>query len=192
VKALVALIVVGALVTGGALLWLSPDDPDGGGGTGGAQGEAVDPSGTEGELTGSACRRLAGVTARLAERDLSALELLRSLGSQVAGIRPPPRAIGDLARGGRDLLPGRGFLARYDDGSSGQARHFAGIAVATTIVGGGGLTRFISERFRDDPRGSADGRLTGAGIEFATELRDGDLSLDEAPAWVLKNLCRRR
>jgi hypothetical protein len=133
---------------------------------------------------------MAGVAAAVAEESPSSLVLLSELGRRVAGIRPPPRALGDLARGGRDLLPGRGFRARYDDGSAGQARHFAGIAVATTIVGGAIPTRLISERLRDDPRGSADGQLTEAGIEFATGLRSGELTPAEAPSWILDNVCR--
>jgi hypothetical protein len=203
VKALAAVLAVAALAGGGAYLWLESDsgDPEGSGESRDAAAPEREQGGPDGleasgpgdpAFAGSACRRLAGVAAALAGQDLTPLETLRELGRRVAGIRPPPRAFGDLARGGRDLLPGRGFLARYDDGTSGQARHFAGIAVATTIVGGAVPTRLISERLRDDPSGSADGRLTEAGIEFSQELRSGDLTLGEAPAWILENLCRRR
>jgi hypothetical protein len=196
VKTLLAAIALAALA-GGAYALLAPgqegDEPraekPAAGGEGRRAGDAVDLSELEGELSGTACRRMAGVTASLAERGVSPLALLRELGRRVAGIRPPPRAFGDLARGGRDLLPGGGFRAPYDDGSAGQARHFAGIAVATTVVGGAVPTRLISERLRDDPRGSADGQLTEAGIEFATRLRDGDLALAEAPGWILENVC---
>jgi hypothetical protein len=184
VRFLAALLAVLAVVGAGAALWyLEPwadeDEP------------TVDLGDLQGELTGSACRRLAGLAARLAERDRGPLPFLRDFGRQAAGIRPPPRGFGDLARGGRNRIVGRGFLARYDDGSSGQARHFAGIAVATTFVGGANPTRWISEHLRDDPNNSADGRLTDKGIEFATELLRGDMELDQTPGWVLENLCRR-
>jgi hypothetical protein len=143
------------------------------------------------EFRGSACRQVAGVAARLAERDPPALVFLRDLGRQVAGIRKPPRAFGDLARGGRNKIPGRGFLARFDDGSFGQARHFAGIAVATSF-GGVASTRLISIFVRDDAEDSPDGRLTDEGILFATEVLSADLELDETPRWLLDHLCRRR
>ena len=150
-----------------------------------AEGQ-VDPE----EFTGSACRRMAGLAARLAEGEESAVRFLRAFGREAAGIRPPPRAYGDLARGGRDLIPGRGFLTRYDDGTEGQVRHFAGIAAASTF-GGGSATRFISIFFRDDPIASPDGQLTEEGIEFAERVLGGDLTPAETPAWLLENLCRR-
>ena len=102
------------------------------------------------EFSGSACRRMAGLAAKLAERDQDEADFLRAFGLRAAGIRPPPARYGDLARGGRNLIAGRGFLARFDDGSAGQVRHFAGIAVASTF-GGGGATRFLSIFVRDDP-----------------------------------------
>lgn len=192
-KLLAGLLVILALLGLGAAAWyLEPwaadDEPSGDLAERGGEG---DLSELEGELTGSACRRLAGLAARLAEREPSRLQFLRDFGREAAGIRPAPRGVGDLARGGRNLIVGRGFLARFDDGTSGQARHFAGIAVATTLVGGAGPTRWISERLRDDPEGTADGRLTEAGIEFATEVLAGGLALAETPAWVLEHLCRR-
>lgn len=143
------------------------------------------------EYRGSGCRQMAGLAAKLAEREQSATGFLRAFGRQAAGIRPPPRAYGDLARGGRNLIAGRGFLERYDDDSFGQVRHFAGIAVASTF-GGGGATRFLSIFVRDDPLQSPDGQLTEEGIMFATEVLDGDLSLEETPGWLLEHLCRRK
>ena len=142
------------------------------------------------EFSGSACRRMAGLAATLAEREETAAEFLRAFGRAAAGIRPPPRAYGDLARGGRNLISGKGFLARFDDGTLGQARHFAGIAVASTF-GGAEATRFLSIFVRDDPLGSADGQLTEEGILFSTEVLDGDLTPDETPGWLLEHLCRR-
>ncbi len=184
---LLALAVLGA---GAALWFIEPWADDG-------QEFTADELGTEGgveslsaEFTGSACRRMAGVAAKLAEREETATAFLRSFGRTAAGIRPPPRAYGDLARGGRNLISGRGFLKRFDDGTLGQARHFAGIAVASTF-GGAGATRFLSIFVRDDPLGSPDGQLTEEGILFSTEVLDGDLALDETPGWLLEHLCRR-
>jgi hypothetical protein len=156
-----------------------------------ASDDSINLSGAPEELNGSACRRLAGLAATLAERDYAPDAFLREFGRLAAGIRPPPRALGDLARGGRNRIVGKGFLARFDDGSRGQARHFAGIAVATTYVGGGSATRWISERLRDDPDSSADGRLTDQGILFASEVTSRKLELDQTPRWLLDHLCRR-
>lgn len=109
----------------------------------------------------------------------------------MAGIRPPPRGLFDLARGGRNLFPGRGFRGRYDDGSTGQARHFTGIVVATTY-GGGDPTRWISEHLRLDSAGAPDGLLTDEGIAFATGVLGGRIALDASSDWIRDNLCRPR
>ena len=177
------LFALAAIVAAGAAIWYFQP--------GGAAEDSVDLSELDGELNGSSCRRLAGISAKLAERELEPIPFLRALGLQVAGIRPPPRALGDLARGGRNRIPGRGFLARLDDGSSGQARHFAGIAVATTFFGGANPTRWISENLRRDPAGSPDGLLTVEGILFARLLTSGELEPEESPKWLLDRLCRR-
>lgn len=177
-------VIVAALIAaGGAAVWFwEPWEND---------EDDVDLSALSEEFQGSACREVAGVAAKIAEQEPSTLEFLRSFGRQVAGIRPPPRAYGDLARGGRNRVPGKGFLARFDDGTAGQARHFAGIAAATSF-GGGNSTRVISIFVRDDPEDSPDGRLTDEGIAFASQVQAGDLELDEAPQWLLDHLCRRR
>ena len=182
-KILAGLAAVVAILCAGAAIWwwepwASEDD------------EAVDLSDLSAEFQGSACRQLAGLAAKLAEREDTALGFIRAFGKQAAGIRQPPRAYGDLARGGRNLIVGKGFLARYDDGSGGQARHFAGIAVATSF-GGVSSTRFISIFVRDDPLDSADGRLTEEGLAFSREVLTGDLELEETPQWLLAHLCRR-
>jgi hypothetical protein len=155
-----------------------------------AEDEAVDPDSLSAEFKGSACRELAGVAAALAEGDDDPVGFLRALGKRAAGIRPGARAFADLASGGRNRIPGKGFLARFDDGTAGQARHFAGIAVATAY-GGAAATRVISIFGRDDPEDSPDGRLTDEGIAFATAVLSEDLALEETPAWLLEHLCRR-
>lgn len=174
-----------AILGAGAALWFfEPWAEDG-------DGDAIDTADLSEEFSGSACRRMAGLAAKLAERDQGEADFLRAFGLRAAGIRPPPRAYGDLARGGRNLIAGKGFLARFDDGSAGQVRHFAGIAVASTF-GGGGATRFLSIFVRDDPLRTPDGQLTEEGIVFATDVLDGDLALEETPGWLLEHLCRRK
>jgi hypothetical protein len=188
------LAVLAVLGAGAALWYLEPWADDEAGTSDGqaeerADGGAADLDELSGELTGSACRRMAGLAARLAESERSELGFLRAFGREAAGIRPPPRAYGDLARGGRNLIAGRGFLTRFDDGTEGQVRHFAGIAVASSF-GGGTATRFISIFFRDDPLESPDGQLTEQGIEFGNEVLSGELELADTPAWLLEHLCR--
>ena len=182
-KIAAALAAVLAVAIAGAALWyFEPWEGD---------REQIELSELDQEFRGSACRQVAGLAARLAEQDPPPLVFLRDLGRQVAGIRPPPRAYGDLARGGRNRIPGKGCLAKFDDGTIGQARHFAGIAAATTF-GGGISTRWISIFVRDDPADSPDGRLTDEGILFAREVLTGELELAEAPEWLLEHLCRRQ
>jgi hypothetical protein len=188
VRILAALLALAVLAAAAAALWYwepwsgSDDSPAD------IAAEAEDPAG---DFSGSACRRMAGAAAKLAEGDPGAGAFLRELGRSAAGIRPGSRAYGDLARGGRNTLPGRGFLARYDDGSSGQARHFAGIATATAL-GGGAATRLVSIFVRDDAANSPDGRLTDAAIAFANAVLSGELAPALAPRYLLDNLCRRR
>lgn len=183
-KILAGLVVVVALACAGAALWWAEPWANG-------DSDSIDFAELSAEYQGSACKRLAGLAAKLAEREDSAPAFLRAFGKQAAGIRQGPRAYGDLARGGRNLIAGRGFLRRYDDGTQGQARHFAGIAVATSF-GGGSYTRWVSIFVRDDPLDSPDGRLTEEGIAFAGEVLSGDLELAETPEWLLEHLCRRR
>lgn len=184
VKILAGLAVVAVIALGAGAVWYFEPWDDG--------DDEVDLAALTDEFQGSSCRQTAGLAAGLALQDpeLTPIEFLRAFGRQVAGIRPSPRAYGDLARGGSNQVPGKGFLARYDDGTIGQARHFAGITVAATF-GGGQATRLISIFARRDPLESADGQLTEEGIAFADYVLRGALELDETPGWILDNLCRR-
>ncbi len=148
-----------------------------------------DPSSSR-ALTGTSCRRLAGLAGQLAEEDPNPAQFLAALGREAAGIRRGTRGIADLIRGGHNRIPGKGFRERYDDGTSGQARHFSGIAVAT-ILATGNPTLWISRHLRHDPKGSADDNLTEQGISFATQVLTGKLAPDETEDWVLGNLCRK-
>jgi hypothetical protein len=141
------------------------------------------------DLGDTACERLALVAAGLGADSDDPNRLLRGLGRRAAGIHNPPRAFVDLARGGQNVLPGAGFRNRYNDHTAGQARHFAGVATATTY-GGDEATRLISVFARDDSPESADGRLTDAAIEFSRLLRGGKLETADAGDWILAEICR--
>ena len=83
-KILGVLLGVLAIAAAGAALWYAePWSSD---------EDSVDLSQLRGEVSGSSCRQVAGVSAQLSERDLAPVAFLRALGLQVAGIRPPPRA----------------------------------------------------------------------------------------------------
>lgn len=157
---------------------------------------AIDPFGDDSDptaslhLSGSACERLAGLADYLAVTDDNVNEFLLDLGRQGAGISKGRRALADLARGGRNRIPGKGFKQRFDDGSAGQVRHFVGY-VRASMLGGTNVTRWISEHLRHDSPDSPDGRLGDEGIEFAQDLIAGRLELSEASGWVRAHLCRR-
>jgi hypothetical protein len=157
---------------------------------------AIDPFGDDSDptatlhLSGSACERLAGLAGYLADTDDNVSEFLLDLGQKGAGISKGRRALADLARGGRNRIPGRGFKQRFDDGSAGQVRHFVGY-VRASMLGGTNVTRWISEHLRHDSPDSPDGRLGDEGIEFAQDLIAGRLELSEASSWVRTHLCRR-
>jgi hypothetical protein len=155
----------------------------------------IDPFGDESHptaslhLSGTACERLAGLAGYLAETDDSVNEFLLDLGRRAGGISEGRRALDDLARGGRNRIPGKGFKGRFDDGSIGQVRHFVGY-VRASMYGGADVTRWISEHLRHDAPNSADGRLGDAGIEFEQDLITGRLQPSQGSAWLRRHLCR--
>src|SRR6266511_4079452 len=101
----------------------------------------VDPFGDDSDptarlhLSGTACERLAGLAGYLADTDDNVNEFLLDLGQQAGGISKGRRALTDLARGGRNRIPGKGFKQRFDDGSVGQVRHFVGYVRASMLGG---------------------------------------------------------
>ena len=149
-----------------------------------------DPS-TARHLTGSACERLSELAGQLAEENDKPAAFLFALGREAAGIRAGRRGLVDLARGGHNRLPGRGFQRRFDDGTQGQVRHFVGLSVAT-MYGGANPVRWISEHLRRDPEESPDGRLSDEGIAFARGIVTGALPLDRASVWLRAHLCRKQ
>jgi hypothetical protein len=158
---------------------------------------AIDPFADESDpttahnLTGSACQRLAGLAAVLAQEDPGREKFLLAIGKNGAGIRGGPRGVGDLLHGGHNRIRGKGFRERYDDDTDGQVRHFSGI-VAAVVLADGNPTLWISRHLRDDPKGSPDDNLTEQGVAFATAIQKGELKPDEAGDWILGHLCRRK
>jgi hypothetical protein len=139
-------------------------------------------------LKQDACTALIEVLESLADNGISGRRFLQQLANRVAGVRPGAAGLIDLAGGGTDVLRGRGFAARYDDGTTGQARHFAGIAYSTALFGAR-LTRLLSVRVRGDGPDSPDGHLTEAAISFSTGLMAGRIRPQDAPQWVRTTLC---
>lgn len=117
--------------------------------------------------------------------------LIHRLAEQAAGIRPGLLGIGDLIRGGSNHLPGTGLLSHYDDGTSGQVRHFCGIAAAVERVGGS-VTILLSERLLGDLPGTADDHLTRKAVEFTDLLLTGELPMTVAGDWISTNICTPR
>ena len=179
-KLLIALAVV---LAAGAVAY-AVIDPFGGESTSSARARATATK----PLSGTACHRLAGLSANLAAQDRTAEQFLIDLGQQGAGIRPGRFALLDLARDGRNVILGRGFRPEFDDGTRGQVRHFVGVARAS-MLGGSVLTRWISEHLRQDPANSPDGRLADEGIDFAQALLSGRLALSAASGWIRERLC---
>ncbi|MDM4761933.1 hypothetical protein QT381_02800 [Galbitalea sp. SE-J8] len=136
----------------------------------------------------TACAELADLADRLARGTSDPREFLVALGREAAGIRPGVIGVADLARGGRNTIPGRGMRAEFDDGTDGQVRHFAGIASAQERLGGR-RTRQLAIRLLGDAPDSADGRLSDAAIAFAEGVRDGSIPLTAAGAWIRDHVC---
>jgi len=86
----------------------------------------------------SGCAKLADACSRVADRTSTPREFLRQLGHEAAGVRRGPLWPVDAGRGGSNRIRGRGFRRHVDDGTEGQARHFAGI-VAVTLGGTAGV-----------------------------------------------------
>ncbi|RFA13848.1 hypothetical protein B7R22_11530 [Subtercola boreus] len=135
-----------------------------------------------------ACAELAALAGRVGAEASSPREFLLTLGTEAAGIRRGPLWMIDAALAGQNRLPGRGFAEPFDDGSNGQARHFAGTAVSTARLGAS-VTRWVSVRLRRDPLDSADGRLGEQAITFAGLVLSGELPVAATPGWIAENLC---
>ncbi|MCM6762837.1 hypothetical protein NB037_10460 [Rathayibacter sp. ZW T2_19] len=135
-----------------------------------------------------ACSLLADRVEALAASDPAPRALIRSTAREIAGIRPGPLGVLDLAGGGRNRIRGRGFAATYDDETRGQARHFAGVAGATLYLGGA-LAHLLLRTAGGDRPGSADDRLTRRAIEWSRLLRRGRLPVGEAGEWIRREIC---
>ncbi|MDR6972565.1 hypothetical protein [Leifsonia shinshuensis] len=134
------------------------------------------------------CAQLAEACARVAARTSDPAQFLRELGHEAAGVRRGPRWPLDAGRGGSNRIRGRGFRRHVDDGTDGQARHFAGIvAVAARL--GTRTTRWLSIHVGRDAPESADGRLTDHALDFVGGLRSGELQPADAADWVRSTIC---
>jgi hypothetical protein len=119
--------------------------------------------------------------------ELTPREFLRTLGALVAGIDLGLKGFRQLARGGANGLVGAGFRAEFDDGTAGQARHFAGTAAGAALVGE--TAAELLAHHVVDPAESIDGHLSTAALAFARLLMDGELPLSEAGSWIAANVC---
>ena len=137
-----------------------------------------------------ACAALAVLAGLIAEADpsVSPTGFIERLGEHVAGIRPGVRGLADLATGGHDHLRGDGFRDDLDDGTPGQARHFAGVAAAAARLGGD-LTHGAARHLLGDGTGTADAHLTEKALEFLHLLESGDLTPRTAADWIRRELC---
>jgi hypothetical protein len=134
-----------------------------------------------------AAEQLARVADVLASRHLPPRRFLRGLAWNCASVRPDVRGLFDLMGGGGNRFRGRGFRRRFDDGTDGQARHFAGIAVSPLLLGEV-IARFAARRVLRDPADSADGRLSEAAFEFSRQIRTGSLPVSEAGDWIRRHI----
>lgn len=137
----------------------------------------------------NACQQMAELCGELLDvaPNLTPREFLRTLGALVAGIDLGWKGFKQLARGGANGLVGAGFRTEYDDGTAGQARHFAGTAAAAALVGE--KPAELLAHHVVDPAESIDGHLSTAALEFARLVIGGELSLPEAGAWIESHVC---
>ena len=135
----------------------------------------------------TAVERLARIADQLGARGLAPRRFLRGLAWNCAGIRPDLRGYLDLATGGRNSIPGRGFRGQFDDGSDGQVRHFAGVAVAPVLLGERAAQVAHHWILKDAPD-TADGQLSAEAARFSRLLREGSLSTRDAGTWIRRNL----
>ncbi len=139
-------------------------------------------------MTVNACAELARVADAIAAEHPSPHDFLAELGLRVAGIGRGRVPVFGLLVGGRSRITGGGFRAELRDHSATQARHFAGIARAVTVLGSG-RTEWLSVHVRRDAGDSPDGRLTRRAIEFADQLLEGTLAPTDAGAWIRQHVC---
>ena len=140
------------------------------------------------EYLPNACLALGRIADEIAVGDPSGHDFLLELGYRVAGIPRNWHAWAVLAVGGRSRIKGGGFREDLDDGTDGQARHFAGTARAVTLLGER-VTLRLSVAARRDPENSPDGRLTRLAVEFAAALLDGSLPAAQAGDWIRSHVC---
>ncbi len=135
-----------------------------------------------------ACSDLVDASTRIASRAPTPRRFLIDLGAEVGGVRRGLFWMLDAATGGSNRVSGRGFRRHLDDGTNGQARHFAGIVAVSARIGPR-LTRWLSIHAGRDAPDSADGRLTEVALEFARAIRNGELALGDSGGWIRAHVC---
>lgn len=137
----------------------------------------------------NACQQMAELCDELVSMapDLTPREFLRTLGALVAGIDLGLMGFRQLARGGANGLVGAGFRAEFNDGTAGQARHFAGTAAGAALLGE--KPAELLAHHVVDPAESIDGHLSTAALEFARLLMEGEMPIGEAGGWITTNVC---
>ncbi len=137
----------------------------------------------------NACRQMAELCDALlgVAPELTPRAFLRSLGALVAGIDLGLKGFEQLARGGANGLVGAGFKREYDDGTAGQARHFAGTAAAAALLGD--KPAELLAHHVVDPAESIDGHLSTAALEFARLLIEETVPLADAGRWIEAKVC---
>jgi hypothetical protein len=135
-----------------------------------------------------ACSHLVDASARIASTAPTPRRFLIDLGAEIGGVRRGLFWALDAATGGSNRVSGRGFRRHLDDGTHGQARHFAGIVAVSARIGPS-LTRWLSIHVGRDAPDSADGRLTDVTLEFARGIRRGDLALGDSGEWIRAHVC---
>ncbi|MFF2050210.1 hypothetical protein ACFVU2_01295 [Leifsonia sp. NPDC058194] len=136
----------------------------------------------------NACADLVSAAARIAAQSATSRAFLIDLGAEVGGVRRGPLWFVDAGRGGRNRLRGRGFRPHVDDGTDGQARHFAGIAAVAARIGAR-PTRWLALHVLRDPAGSADGRLTDHALDLVRLTRSGELNRRTVAEWIRVTIC---
>ncbi|GIT78548.1 hypothetical protein LLS1_02170 [Leifsonia sp. LS1] len=136
----------------------------------------------------NACADLVSTAERLARTSASSRRFFVDLGAEAGGVRRGPLWFWDAARGGRNRIRGRGFRPHVDDGTDGQARHFAGIlAVAARI--GVRATRWFAIHVLGDAEDSADGRLTDHALDLVRLARSGAVTRATVGDWIRRTIC---
>lgn len=139
----------------------------------------------------TACADLVSTASRIAATSTSSRAFFTDLGAEAGGVRRGPLWFLDAGRGGRNRIRGRGFRPHVDDGTDGQARHFAGMAAVAARIGVR-PTRWLAVHVLRDAEDSADGRLTEHALELVELARTGEVTRATVAEWIRHTICEPR